>query len=200
MRPSPLWTLNDQEDRNGSDCILGTPGLEGHILSSASSSSTCPLRLQKAVFLALEKDPLFAGSRGMDLSLEKYRELSFLRCKRIFEYGLFGLGSLDQSLGSLDQSLLRFPVLFSCLGAYDWSLGAKLALHLMVSPHPRKATCSHTVHSSCCSLQSTQLLRCGQKPAVWSRTPEQRSAVKPEVPEFPVHLCMHWDPNGSVKF
>ncbi|XP_004999940.1 peroxisomal acyl-coenzyme A oxidase 3 [Cavia porcellus] len=90
------------------------------------------LRFKKAVFLALEKDPLFAGSRGMDLSLEKYRELSFLRCKRIFEYGLFGLGSLDQSLGSLDQSLLRFPVLFSCLGAYDWSLGAKLALHLMV--------------------------------------------------------------------
>ncbi|XP_004624652.1 peroxisomal acyl-coenzyme A oxidase 3 [Octodon degus] len=83
------------------------------------------LRFKKAVFSALEKDPLFAGSRGADLSLEKYRELSFLRCKRVFEYGFF-------SLDNLDQSLLRLPALTYCLGMYDWSVGTKFALHLMV--------------------------------------------------------------------
>ncbi|KAM6150171.1 peroxisomal acyl-coenzyme A oxidase 3 isoform 1-T2 [Erethizon dorsatum] len=83
------------------------------------------LRFKKVIFAALEKDPLFTGSRGADLSLEKYRELSFLRCKRVFEYGFF-------SLDDLEQSPLRLPALFYCLGAYDWSLGAKVALHLMV--------------------------------------------------------------------
>ncbi|XP_005408827.1 PREDICTED: peroxisomal acyl-coenzyme A oxidase 3 isoform X3 [Chinchilla lanigera] len=79
------------------------------------------IRFKKAVFSTLEKDPLFAGSRGADLSLEKYRELSFLRCKRVFEYGFFGLDNLNQS-----QALMY------CLGAYDWSVTVKLSLHLMV--------------------------------------------------------------------
>lgn len=83
------------------------------------------LRFKKTVFSALEKDPLFAGSRGADLPLEKYRELSFLRCKRIFEYGFF-------SLDNLSQNPLRLPALVYCLGAYDWSVGTKFALHLMV--------------------------------------------------------------------
>lgn len=83
------------------------------------------LRFKKTVFSALEKDPLFAGPRGPDLSLEKYRELSFLRCKRVFEYDFC-------SLDSLRQSPLRLLTLAHCLAAYDWSVSTKFTLHLLV--------------------------------------------------------------------
>ncbi|XP_004847402.1 peroxisomal acyl-coenzyme A oxidase 3 [Heterocephalus glaber] len=83
------------------------------------------LRFKKTVFSALEKDPLFSSSRGPELPLEKYRELSFLRCKRVLEYGFF-------SLDSLLQNPLQLLALINCLGAYDWSVSTKFALHLMV--------------------------------------------------------------------
>lgn len=82
-------------------------------------------RFKKTIFSALEKDPLFARSRGADLPLEKYRELSFLRCKRVLEYGFF-------SMEDLAASPLRVWALIHCLGMYDWSLAAKCILHLLV--------------------------------------------------------------------
>ncbi|MBZ3890384.1 Peroxisomal acyl-coenzyme A oxidase 3 [Sciurus carolinensis] len=83
------------------------------------------VRFKKTIFSALEKDPLFARSRGADLPLEKYRELNFLRCKRVLEYGFF-------SVENLATSPLRVWALIHCLGMYDWSLAAKCILHLLV--------------------------------------------------------------------
>ncbi|XP_027795628.3 peroxisomal acyl-coenzyme A oxidase 3 [Marmota flaviventris] len=83
------------------------------------------VRFKKTIFSALEKDPLFARSRGADLPLEKYRELSFLQCKRVLEYGFF-------SVEDLAASPLRVWALIHCLGMYDWSLATKCFLHLLV--------------------------------------------------------------------
>uniref|UniRef100_A0A8C6RWW3 Acyl-coenzyme A oxidase n=1 Tax=Nannospalax galili TaxID=1026970 RepID=A0A8C6RWW3_NANGA len=83
------------------------------------------LRFKKTIFSALENDPLFARSHGADLSLEKYRELNFLRCKRVFEYGFF-------TMEDLWENPLRVPALINCLGMYDWSLANKCVLHVLV--------------------------------------------------------------------
>ncbi|XP_031294094.2 peroxisomal acyl-coenzyme A oxidase 3 isoform X1 [Camelus dromedarius] len=82
------------------------------------------LRFKNAVFSALESDPLFAHPRGSDLSVEKYQELNFLRCKRIFEYDFL---PMEDVLGSP----WRIRVLVECLGMYDWSLATKFFLHLL---------------------------------------------------------------------
>lgn len=82
--------------------------------------------LQKTIFEALENDPLFDRSCGTDLPLEKQRELNFLRCKRIFEYGFFHMDDLL-------KDPLKIPTLIACLGMYDWSLANKCALHMLVS-------------------------------------------------------------------
>ncbi|XP_036902383.1 peroxisomal acyl-coenzyme A oxidase 3 isoform X2 [Sturnira hondurensis] len=83
------------------------------------------LRLKKTIFSALENDPLFTHPRGCDLSMEQYRELTFRRCKRIFEY--------DFSLpGDLLQNPLKALVLVNCLGMYDWSLAIKVMLHAYI--------------------------------------------------------------------
>ncbi|XP_067591084.1 peroxisomal acyl-coenzyme A oxidase 3 isoform X6 [Pseudorca crassidens] len=81
------------------------------------------LRFKKNIFLALENDPLFAHPPG-SLSLEKYRELNFLRCKRVFEYDFLRVEDL---LGSP----LRVLALIQCLGMYDWSLATKFFLHTL---------------------------------------------------------------------
>ncbi|XP_053778960.1 peroxisomal acyl-coenzyme A oxidase 3 isoform X2 [Desmodus rotundus] len=83
------------------------------------------LRFKKTIFSALENDPLFAHPRGRDLSLEQYRELTFRRCKRLFEYD-FLLPS------DLLQSALKLLALVNCLGMYDWSLATKVILHAFV--------------------------------------------------------------------
>ncbi|XP_063475445.1 peroxisomal acyl-coenzyme A oxidase 3 isoform X9 [Symphalangus syndactylus] len=83
------------------------------------------LRFKKTIFSALENDPLFARSPGADLSLEKYRELNFLRCKRIFEYDFL-------SVEDMFKSPLKVPALIQCLGMYDSSLAAKYLLHSLV--------------------------------------------------------------------
>nr|XP_045017379.1 peroxisomal acyl-coenzyme A oxidase 3 isoform X3 [Jaculus jaculus] len=84
------------------------------------------LRFKKTIYSALERDPLFAHSSSeADLSLEKYRELTFLRCKRIFEHGFF-------SIKDMWQNPLRVLALIHCLGMYDWSLSTKCLLHLLV--------------------------------------------------------------------
>ncbi|KAM6221805.1 peroxisomal acyl-coenzyme A oxidase 3 [Rhynchocyon petersi] len=83
------------------------------------------VRFKKSVFSALEKDPLFAQRRGADLPLETYHEVTFLRCKRIFEYNFLGTEDIL-------QTPLKIVALISCLGMYDWSLGAKYFLDTMV--------------------------------------------------------------------
>ncbi|XP_037839057.2 peroxisomal acyl-coenzyme A oxidase 3 isoform X1 [Chlorocebus sabaeus] len=83
------------------------------------------LRFKKTIFSALENDPLFARSPGADLSLEKYRELNFLRCKRIFEYDFL-------SVEDMFKSPLKVPALIQCLGMYDCSLAVKYLLHTLV--------------------------------------------------------------------
>ncbi|XP_072802979.1 peroxisomal acyl-coenzyme A oxidase 3 isoform X1 [Vicugna pacos] len=82
------------------------------------------LRFKNAVFSALESDPLFAHPRGSDLSVEKYQELNFLRCKRIFEYDFL---PMEDVLGIP----WRIRALVECLGMYDWSLATKFFLHLL---------------------------------------------------------------------
>ncbi|XP_055479857.1 peroxisomal acyl-coenzyme A oxidase 3 [Psammomys obesus] len=83
------------------------------------------LHFKKTIFSALENDPLFARSHGADLPLEKQRELNFLRCKRVFEYGFFNVEDLL-------KNPLKILALISCLGMYDWSLANKYVLHILI--------------------------------------------------------------------
>ncbi|XP_037685243.1 peroxisomal acyl-coenzyme A oxidase 3 isoform X2 [Choloepus didactylus] len=80
------------------------------------------LRFKHTIFSALESDPLFDRSCGADLPMEKYRELSFLRCKRVFEYDFL-------CLEDMLQTPLKVLALVGCLGMYDWSLSNKYFLH-----------------------------------------------------------------------
>lgn len=79
------------------------------------------IHFKKTIFSTLENDPLFARSYGADLPLEKLRELNFLRCKRVFEYGFF-------KVEELLKNPLKILVLINCLGMYDWSLANKCVL------------------------------------------------------------------------
>ncbi|XP_006893728.1 PREDICTED: peroxisomal acyl-coenzyme A oxidase 3 [Elephantulus edwardii] len=83
------------------------------------------VRFKRFVFSVLENDPLFTQLREADLPLDEYRKLTFLRFKRIFEYGFFDL-----------QDMVQRPhkiwTLINCLGMYDWSLCNKLCLHSLV--------------------------------------------------------------------
>ncbi|XP_049742638.1 peroxisomal acyl-coenzyme A oxidase 3 isoform X2 [Elephas maximus indicus] len=83
------------------------------------------LRFKRTIFSALENDPLFAQHRGADLPLEKYRELTFLRCKRVFEYDFL-------SAEDMLQTPLKILAIIHCLGMYDWSLATKYFLHTLV--------------------------------------------------------------------
>ncbi|XP_057357983.1 peroxisomal acyl-coenzyme A oxidase 3 isoform X5 [Manis pentadactyla] len=86
--------------------------------------SESELRLKKAIFSTLENDPLFARPCGGDLSMEKYRELSFLRYRRIFEYDFL-------SMQNMLTSPLQMSTFISCLGMYDWSLATKFFLSVL---------------------------------------------------------------------
>ncbi|XP_062992042.1 peroxisomal acyl-coenzyme A oxidase 3 isoform X2 [Elgaria multicarinata webbii] len=83
------------------------------------------IHFKNRIFSALENDPLFARLAGEELSLEKYRELTFLRCKRLFEYDFLRLEEIM-------EKPLKVVVLITCLGMYDWSLGAKYLLNSQV--------------------------------------------------------------------
>uniref|UniRef100_UPI0037E821AC peroxisomal acyl-coenzyme A oxidase 3 n=1 Tax=Semicossyphus pulcher TaxID=241346 RepID=UPI0037E821AC len=80
------------------------------------------LAYKNHVFQTLEKDPLFARRPGEDVSLEKMRELTFLRVKKLFAYDFL-----------TDEEAMADPwkvvVLNNCLGMYDWSCGAKYFLN-----------------------------------------------------------------------
>ncbi|KAG8135027.1 putative Acyl-coenzyme A oxidase protein, partial [Naja naja] len=80
------------------------------------------IRFKHKIFSALENDPLFARVPGEELLLEKYRELTFLRCRKLFEYDFL---ILEEIL----ENPLKVIILISCLGMYDWSLGTKYLLN-----------------------------------------------------------------------
>ncbi|XP_048461423.1 peroxisomal acyl-coenzyme A oxidase 3-like [Rhincodon typus] len=73
------------------------------------------IKVKHNVFRILENDPLFARQPGEDISVEKYRELTFLRCKRLFEYDFL-------TLADIVQDPLNGLAVVHCLGMYDWSL------------------------------------------------------------------------------
>ncbi|XP_026555789.1 peroxisomal acyl-coenzyme A oxidase 3 isoform X2 [Pseudonaja textilis] len=83
------------------------------------------LRFKHKIFSALENDPLFARVPGEELPLERYRELTFLRCRKLFEYDFL---ILEEILANP----LKVLVLINCLGMYDWSLGTKYLLNYQV--------------------------------------------------------------------
>lgn len=67
------------------------------------------------------------GPRGSsELSLEDYRELNFLRFRRLLEYDFLRPEDLA-------QHPLYALAFVECLGMYDWSLANKFFLHMMVS-------------------------------------------------------------------
>ncbi|XP_063780212.1 peroxisomal acyl-coenzyme A oxidase 3 isoform X2 [Pseudophryne corroboree] len=83
------------------------------------------IAFKKRIFSTLENDPLFYRRPGEDLPLEKYRELTFLRCKKIFEYDFL---TFDATM----ERPLKLLVLINCLGMYDWSLATKYFLNTQV--------------------------------------------------------------------
>ncbi|KAK5848676.1 hypothetical protein PBY51_006270 [Eleginops maclovinus] len=74
------------------------------------------------LFKTLEADPLFARRPGEDLSLEKMRELTFLRVKQLFRYNFM---TEEEAMSDPWKTV----TLNDCLGMYDWSMGAKFFLN-----------------------------------------------------------------------
>ncbi|XP_069833463.1 peroxisomal acyl-coenzyme A oxidase 3 [Dendropsophus ebraccatus] len=83
------------------------------------------IAFKNKIFSALENDPLFFRQPGEQLPLEKNRELTFLRCKRIFEYDFL-------TFEATMERPEKIFVLINCLGMYDWSLSAKYFLNTQV--------------------------------------------------------------------
>lgn len=78
--------------------------------------------LKNKIWTTLEKDPLF--SKPMETpTMEDYREATFLRCKRLFEYNLI----TDEEIFS---NPLKHKMFTDCVGMYDWSLSAKFLLNV----------------------------------------------------------------------
>ncbi|XP_067154375.1 peroxisomal acyl-coenzyme A oxidase 3 isoform X6 [Apteryx mantelli] len=80
------------------------------------------IQLKNRIFSALENDPFFAHHPGEDLSHEKYQELTFLRCKRLFEYNFL-------TPQEITEKPLKILNMINCLGMYDWSPCLKYFLH-----------------------------------------------------------------------
>ncbi|KAM9286812.1 peroxisomal acyl-coenzyme A oxidase 3 isoform 4-T6 [Cariama cristata] len=83
------------------------------------------IQLKKKIFSALESDPLFAHHPGEDLCREKYQELTFLRCKRLFEYDF-----LTQQ--EIIEKPLKILNMIICVGMYDWSPCLQYFLHCAI--------------------------------------------------------------------
>ncbi|KFP26942.1 Peroxisomal acyl-coenzyme A oxidase 3, partial [Colius striatus] len=84
------------------------------------------IQLKNRIFSAMENDPLFAHHPGEDLCREKYQELTFLRCKKFFEYDFL----THQEI--LENPLKLFNMVI-CMGMYDWSPCLQYFLHCGVS-------------------------------------------------------------------
>ncbi|XP_075401160.1 peroxisomal acyl-coenzyme A oxidase 3-like [Tenrec ecaudatus] len=83
------------------------------------------LRFKRTIFEALEGDPLFEKHGDSALPLEEYRALTFLRCKRVCEFDFL-------SLADMIQAPLRVQTFLDCLGMYDWSLGTKYIMDILI--------------------------------------------------------------------
>uniref|UniRef100_A0A8C5TBP6 Acyl-coenzyme A oxidase n=1 Tax=Malurus cyaneus samueli TaxID=2593467 RepID=A0A8C5TBP6_9PASS len=97
------------------------------------------IQLKNRIFSALESDPLFAHHPGEDLCREKYQELTFLRCKRLFEYDF-----LTQQ--EFIENPLRILTLVICMGMYDWSPTLQLFLHGLVFSGPIMSASTRFAH------------------------------------------------------
>ncbi|RUS84931.1 hypothetical protein EGW08_007293 [Elysia chlorotica] len=78
------------------------------------------LRYKYTIFKTLEQDPLFARDYQTP-SLEKQRELTFIRARRVISYDFLP----DDELYA---SPLKYKVLTEALGMYDWTISAKMSL------------------------------------------------------------------------
>ncbi|XP_041638400.1 peroxisomal acyl-coenzyme A oxidase 3 [Cheilinus undulatus] len=79
------------------------------------------IKFKNLLFQTLENDPLFARRPGEDVPLEKMRELTFLRVKKLFSYDIL---PDDEAMANP----LKAVALTNCLGMYDWAMGAKYFL------------------------------------------------------------------------
>ncbi|KAK6493791.1 peroxisomal acyl-coenzyme A oxidase 3-like [Huso huso] len=84
------------------------------------------LEFKRNVFSALENDLVFARQPGEDVSVEKQRELTFLRCKQLFKHNFL---TADEIM----QNPFKATALNDCLGMYDWSVSAKYFLNTQAS-------------------------------------------------------------------
>ncbi|KAF7646834.1 hypothetical protein LDENG_00181690 [Lucifuga dentata] len=79
------------------------------------------IKFKKHMFTTLENDPLFARQPGEDLSMEKMRELTFLRVKQLFRYDFL---TKEEMMAKPKMS----QVFSDILTMYDSSVGAKYFL------------------------------------------------------------------------
>uniref|UniRef100_A0A3B3VBW3 Acyl-coenzyme A oxidase n=1 Tax=Poecilia latipinna TaxID=48699 RepID=A0A3B3VBW3_9TELE len=80
------------------------------------------LQFKHHVFKSLENDPVFARQPGEDISVEKKRELNFLRVKQLFRYNFL-------TKEDMMANPWKVVILDDCLGMYDWALAAKYDLN-----------------------------------------------------------------------
>ncbi|MEQ2307217.1 acyl-Coenzyme A oxidase [Ameca splendens] len=80
------------------------------------------LQFKQHVFKTLENDPLFARQPGEDISVEKKRELNFLRVKQLFRYNFL-------TKEDIMANPWKAVFLNDCLGMYDWVMVAKHGLN-----------------------------------------------------------------------
>ncbi|XP_069488128.1 peroxisomal acyl-coenzyme A oxidase 3 [Ambystoma mexicanum] len=111
------------------------------------------INFKKRIFSAFESDPLFARHSGEDLPLERLRELTFLRCKRLFEYDFLPMDEI------MEQPL-KIMVLVNCLGMYDWSLCVKYYLNTKVFTGAVQNTGSERHHKYLKQIENMEIFGC----------------------------------------